>query len=100
MQRGSTPTVTIKFKDTTIRSDASYYITLKNNNYELTKSPSNIDQIENYIETKLTQEETLNFDDSYPLYIQVRICEKDGTIWGTQVVKARVNKILYNEVIG
>ena len=40
MQKGSTPTINIKFKDADIRSDASYFVTLKNNRYELTKSPS------------------------------------------------------------
>ena len=53
----------------------------------------------NFIEVELTQEETMKLNDSYPLYLQVRVSEKNGAIWGTQVIKMRVNKILYEEVI-
>ena len=54
---------------------------------------------ENYIETKLTQEETLQLPAPSTANIQLRVLTFDGTALATQIQKVTVKRLLKEDVI-
>ena len=97
--RGTTPVVTIQC-DFDIASCRELYITFKQNKTVLEKRLSDVNYVGKVITIKLTQEETLMFDDTAGVvYVQIRGIDTHGNAFATGIAAMDVNKIIKEGVI-
>ena len=99
MHRGTTPTHTFTLPfDTSIVSQARIvYSQLCC--VVLVKTGEDLVMEGNTIRVRLTQEETLAFNCSHPVEIQLRILTMAGDVQNSDIVKVSVKRCLENEVM-
>lgn len=99
MRRGSTPTHTFKIPfDTSLLAQARIvYAQLCN--VVLVKTGEDLVMEGNTIKTRLTQEETLAFNCSHPVEIQLRVLTQAGDVQNSDIVKVSVKRCLESEVM-
>lgn len=103
MRRGTTPTLILEMPDEISVSDLSEAIlTIEQNKREIiTKflSDMTLDVDGNAMTISLTQEETLELQDSRLAEIQLKIKTVDGMVTASDVIRIAVKEILNEEVI-
>lgn len=101
MIRGTTPThiFTLPFGVETIKTVQVIY--RQSADVKITKSNSagSCALSGNTVTTKLTQEETLGFDCTQPVEIQIRVLTKDGEAMASRKMIVKVDECLSDEVL-
>ena len=99
MRRGTTPTHIFDVDiDTSLIKEAKITYT-QDDKIILEKRVNDCEITQGRIKTKLTQEETLKFDCTKFVYIQIRALMINGDCLATDVIMASVDKCLDNEVL-
>lgn len=100
MRRGTTPELQIAVNGVEVGKLTKMYLTLKQNNYEITITEDDIgiDEADNLIKIPLTQEQTLGFKDGY-VNIQLRAMVDDSAI-ASDIKSVPIEHILMDGEIG
>lgn len=93
MKRGTTPT-NIFNTDVDLRGSNVYITYEQLGNTVLEKSGDDVMVEEDKVTVTLTQEETLSFNDRYPVYMQIRAIFPDGGAVASNIMKTEVGIIL------
>ena len=102
MIKGTTPTLHFNLPiDTSVIVSAEIVVEYVDSNKSVTivKTTDACTIGENYIETVLTQEETLQLPAPTTVNIQLRILTNDGTALATEIQKVSVKRLLKEDVI-
>lgn len=97
-RRGSTPINT--FKVNIDLTNATVFVTYSQaGEVVIEKTGEDLVITDKTVSTRLTQEDTLKFDDSMLVEMQIRYVKPDGVADGSNVITASVGKILKDGVI-
>lgn len=99
MTRGTTPTLVFKVPFNTDLLDKVYITFAQREKVILNKELSDCECDENILSVHLTQEDTLLFNKTYELQIQVRAKLADGNALVSKLIKKHVSDILKDGVI-
>lgn len=100
MVRGTTPVNRFRCMGQDLTFIDVIYITyMQNDQVVLEKTLEDCDIDWEYVQFKMTQEETLLFSSDSPVQIQIRGRMKDGTAFATNIVTVSVSDILKDGVI-
>ena len=96
---GTTPThtFTIPFDITLISKLRILYS--QNNEVLITKELGDCTVLDNAVEVKLTQQETLAFDPRYNVEIQLRVLTAGGDALSSDIITTTVNRCLESDVL-
>lgn len=99
MRRGTTPTLKVKVKGIELERLASIYLTLKQNNNEVTKTKDEMTiEKDNILSCPLSQEDTLKFSMGF-VYIQIRAMTNDGVAVASDIEQRIMQEILKGGII-
>ncbi len=99
MRRGTTPTLVINIKGIDMSTIAEWYITVAQDNTQITKSNDDITIEDTLLKMPLSQEETMQFRQG-EAFIQIRAVTTEGLRIASHIQKLDdIERILYNEVI-
>ncbi len=92
--RGTTPSITfnLPFSVSTIKNCEVYFA--QDDELLVTKTKNECTLSGNTLTTTLTQADTLKFDDESKVEIQIRFVFTNGSVDATQIIKAKVGRIL------
>ena len=98
MYRGTTPEIELVF-DFSLSGQTALYITFSQKDQEVfTVEMDNVTITDNVVKFRLTQEQTLMFDDEQLVSIQAR--GKQGEIaWASEIVSKSIGEILKDGII-
>ena len=103
LPRGTTPDIIYKFKKIKVADISVCYLSIAQNNTKLvTKELSDaydVDTENDSISWRLTQQDTLKFDENISLEVQIKYKTNDGRVYTSKVSKVNSYKDLKNEVI-
>ena len=96
MIRGTTPTHTFKTKVDLRGVDCLYVTYSQNGRTVLEKTLEDCTVEEDSIQTELTQQETLLFDDrsDMPVFVQIRVRFPNGKAMASKIIRTTAEKIL------
>lgn len=98
MRRGTTPTLKICLNGIAPEKLKSIYVTMKQENTEITKENDQIVKEENVLSVSLSQEDTLSFKGGM-VSVQVRALTVDGIAVASPIKNVVVSEILKDGVI-
>ena len=98
MRQGTTPTIVINVNNIDVNTLKSIYVTFEQTGFILTKSMNDIDIIDDQIQIRLSQEETLQFERG-KCNVQLRAITNDGNAIASTIVSTNIYRILDKEVI-
>lgn len=99
MRRGTTPTQILTV-DTDLTTAEVIYITYKQRGVVvMEKQKDEVDVYEDRIEFTMTQEETLAFNNVFPVSVQIRARYPEGEAVASNIVETNVQMILKEGVI-
>lgn len=98
MRRGTTPTIVISIKGIEMSDIAEWYVTVAQDNVQITKSNEDIEIEDNIIKMPLTQLETMQFK-SGEVSVQIRAKTTEDLLIASGIKTIDIDRILYNEVI-
>ena len=96
--RGTTPTITIESSGLDLTLLDALWITLRQGSREITKELPDLTVTSDVISFRLTQEETLAFNDTQRIYVQIRYLIGDEA-YKTNVISCEAGMILKEGVI-
>ena len=98
MRQGTTPTIVINVNNIDVNTLKSIYVTFEQTGFILTKNKDDIDIIDDQIQIRLSQEETLQFERG-KCNVQLRAITNDGNEIASTIVSTNIYRILDKEVI-
>jgi len=98
MRRGTTPTIVISIKGIEMSDIAEWYVTVAQDNVQITKSNAELEIEDNLIKMPLTQLETMQFK-SGEVSVQIRAKTNEDLLIASGIKTIDIDRILYNEVI-
>jgi len=98
MRRGTTPTIVISIKGIEMSDIAEWYVTVAQDNVQITKSNAELEIEDNLIKMPLTQLETMQFK-SGEVSVQIRAKTTEDLLIASGIKTIDIDRILYNEVI-
>ncbi len=98
MRQGTTPTIVINVNNIDVNTLKSIYVTFEQTGLILTKTGDDIDIIDDQIQIRLSQEETLQFERG-KCNVQLRAITNDGNAIASTIVSTNIYRILDKEVI-
>lgn len=98
MRRGTTPTIVISIKGIEMSDIAKWYVTVAQDNVQITKSNAQLEIEDNIIKMPLTQLETMQFK-SGEVSVQIRAKTTEDLLIASGIKTIDIDRILYNEVI-
>lgn len=101
MYRGTTPTLHLTLSGIQVDTLKELYLTFhqKSGEWTLRNDRMEFDTENNKIKVKLTERETLTFNNE-PVSIQLRATTLDGNVIATSKYSVSVNDVYYEEIIG
>lgn len=99
MRRGTTPTITITAEGLADIKVKKAFLTIKQQDTELTKTLDDIQIDGETITVTLTQEETLMFTGDTNANLQIRVLSDSDTAYASQIVQVHIGNILKDGVI-
>lgn len=96
---GTTPTHTFTLPMSVDNVQSARIAYEQNGNIAIQKETGEIEMAGNSLVVKLTQEDTLKFDGSAMVSIQVRVLLDDGTALASRVMRTSVARCLDGEVL-
>lgn len=99
MKRGTTPThtFTLPFETSLLKTVRVVYSQL--GRVILTKTGGELSLSGNTVSVKLSQEDTLRFNCSHPVEIQIRVKTLTGDVHNSDIERTTVGRCLENEVL-
>lgn len=98
MRRGTTPTIVINVKGIDMTEISEWYITVAQDNVQITKTNEDIEIEDTLIKMPLTQQETMRFK-SGEVSVQIRAKTTEDVVIASGIQTIDIDRILYNEVI-
>lgn len=98
MRRGTTPTLVINIKGIDMSTIAEWYVTIAQDNVQITKTNADITIEDTLIKIPLTQQETMLFK-SGEVSVQIRAKTTEDVVIASGIQTIDIDRILYNEVI-
>lgn len=98
MRRGTTPTLKIRITGVDWEELENIYITVRQENTEVTKTGDQLEVKDGVIYALLTQEDTLKFRQSC-VWVQMRATTKDGLAVASNIRMVEMKDILKDGVI-
>lgn len=98
MRRGTTPTIVLSIKGIEMSDIATWYVTVAQDNVQITKSNAELEIEDNIIKMPLTQLETMQFK-SGEVSVQIRAKTTEDLLIASGIQTIDIDRILYNEVI-
>ena len=99
MKRGTTPThtFTLPFETSLLKTVRVVYAQL--GQVILVKTGGDLNLSDNTVSVKLSQEDTLRFNCSHPVEIQIRVVTLLGDVHNSDIKRVSVGRCLENEVL-
>ena len=98
MRRGTTPTIVISVKGIEMTDIVTWYVTLAQDNTQITKTNAGLIIEDNIIKMPLTQLETMRFKQG-EVSVQIRAKTTNDMLIASGIQSIDIDRILYNEVI-
>lgn len=99
MRRGTTPTHTFNLPFSTENVSKAKVIYSQEEEVIFAKEDAACEREGNTVKVRLTQEETLRFDCTKVVKIQIRILTKGGDALASDIILVKVDKCLESEVL-
>jgi hypothetical protein len=97
--QGSTPTHKFKTPYTRVFVDSAIVTYAQNGEIVLNKEGAELTIEDNTILVELAQEETLKFDESRDVHIQIKVKANNGKVIPSNIIYASVAEVLNREVM-
>ena len=97
--QGSTPTHKFKTPYTREFVDSAVVTYAQNGEALFNKEGAEVTVEDNAILVELTQEETLKFDESRDVHIQIKVKSRNGKVIPSNIIYASVEEVLNREVM-